>query len=285
MTKQAVDHAGQQGFSDEAEAIVRAFLKQAKSSLFTALLLSIASISAVTAQEKSPESSRQGSLQLGTHASTLGLGVLGGYDFSKVFSARALVNHYDFDYDLEESDNKYKGDLKLSSFGLLLDARPFRNGWKISGGALINNNDFSASTSGTVGVDIDINGQNYSSDLNGNLDANIDFDEIAPYLGIGWNSRQGKSGLSFFWDAGVLFHGAPKLQASGSLASNDFGYNCNFDINENGTATLTGNNCDALQAQYETLKEDLENEHESLQDELDKFKIYPVISLGISYRF
>ena len=44
---------------------------------------------------------------------------------------------------------------------------------------------------------------------------------------------------------------------------------------------LHGAGCDFL----ETLKTDLEIEHDNPSDELDDFKLYPVVLFGISYRF
>ena len=110
----------------------------------------------------------------------------------------------------------------------------------------------------------------------GVLDTLVDFNSVAPYLGVGWNSRRGQSGLSIGIEAGVLFQGTPKLSATGMVTTGG-GDMCDFSVSESGEATI----CPALSE----LKADLEAEHRELSGELDSYKLYPVVSLSVSYRF
>ena len=80
----------------------------------------------------------------------------------------------------------------------------------------------------------------------------VTFNKIAPYLGFGWSGRASKTGFSFRSDIGVLFQGA------GTSA-----------------VTTTGS---AQALDKDAVKKDIDAE-------LAKYKIYPVISVGIAYAF
>lgn len=203
----------------------------------------------------------------------MGLGVSAGYDFSKSLSIRGQFNQFDYGFDATESGNKYDGDLELQSLGITLDWHPFDSGFRVTGGAFLNNNALAVSTVDADNLDID--GVTYA----GNLELDVDFERIAPYLGIGWSGGRDRSGFSFVFDAGLLFQRTPHLMASGRIGFT--GSACSFEVSEDGAAMLSGGGC----ALFDTLESDLENEHEDLTDELDDYKLYPVVLLGISYRF
>ena len=80
----------------------------------------------------------------------------------------------------------------------------------------------------------------------------VTFNKIAPYLGFGWSGRASKTGFSFRSDIGVMFQGA------GTSA-----------------VTTTGS---AQALDKDAVKKDIDAE-------LAKYKIYPVISVGIAYAF
>lgn len=234
--------------------------------ILAALLLSTVAASPGLAQE-SGAGAGQGA-QLGVHAGTLGLGLSGGYDLSEILGVRGLINYFDYSYDRTLSGNEYEGDLELRSLGLLADWYPLGGGFRVTGGFFADNNELSARA---MADDLDINGEPYGA----RLDARAGFEALAPYLGIGWSSRREGAGLSFLFDAGVLFLGSPDLTVSGSIT----GGGCTFSVAKDGQATLRGDGCpDGLQA-------DLEAEHGDLRDDLDDFELYPVVSAGLAYRF
>ena len=157
----------------------------------------------------------------------------------------------------------------------MMDWHPFDGGFRVTGGAFMNKSEIAA---GAKGENVMIGGRRYSGSLN--LDA--DFDRFAPYLGVGYTGGRDRGGFGFVFDAGVLFSGAPNLSASGS-ASGEAG-SCTFEVDDEGRATLAGDAvCES--ANLGDLKSDLESEHSKLARDLDDFKLYPVVSLGVSYRF
>ena len=210
-----------------------------------------------------------GKVQAGAHVGTLGAGVNVGLDISEKFAARALFSMWGLDYEETESDNEYKGDLDLQTIGLVTDWLPFAGGFRVTGGAFLNNNEVSATASGQ---EVDIGDETYAD---GRIDMLLDFERIAPYFGAGWTSGAiGDPGFSFSVDAGLLYQRAPRISGSGTV-----GNNCSFSISRGGDATLQ--NCNDI----EGLQADLELEHMDLADDLKDFEWYPVLSIGVSYRF
>ncbi len=189
-------------------------------------------------------------------ASTLGAGVEVIKGVSDKLEARLGLNWFSYDHDSTEAGIKYDIDLDLLSVGLLLDYRPFDSNFFLSAGVLWNDNelDLTAKYAGTVTI-----GDNtYTSSQAGTVRGNLSFDDFAPYIGLGWRSKLGSnSSWSFTFELGVLYQGSPNvsLTADGSLASN--------------SAFLA----------------DLEKERSQLDDDLDDYKYYPVVSIGLVKKF
>ena len=197
-----------------------------------------------------------GKFALSAKAGTLGLGLEGAANLSSNFNARLGFNTFSYDYDGTESDIHYDFELDLQSVAGLVDWFPFEQGLRFTGGVLLNMNelDLTATPSGSY----DIGGVTYTSAQVGSLTGKLDFDDVAPYVGVGWGNPFGRKGnLSFNFDLGFMFQGSPKVSVStnGTLSSN--------------AAFLA----------------DLEREKNDLEGDLDDFDIYPVIAFGITYKF
>ena len=232
-----------------------------------ALLCSITSATLGAAQANAAEGA--GPVQIGVHGSTLGLGVNASVEVSETFAARALISGWGLDYEETESGNKFKGDLDLQSIGLVTDWYPFASGLRITGGVFLNNNEISAVARGDS---LEIGGNSYD----GKFDLRLDFESLAPYFGAGWTSYLiGDSGVSFSVDAGLLYQSSPILSASGTAGD------CTFTLSSGGAATVGG----CSNAMSSALKADLESEHADLSDDLEDFEWYPVLSIGVAYRF
>ena len=105
-------------------------------------------------------------------------------------------------------------------------------------------------------LDLTIGGITYPGAGIGTLSSVTTFDSTSPYLGLGFDfTLAGKVGLNL--DLGVLWQGEPgvTLDASGAL-----------------------NQDPAFQAALET-------ERLELEDEMSDFKAWPVVSLGVVYKF
>ena len=187
-------------------------------------------------------------------ASTLGIGIELSHSFNQYFAGRIGYNRFDFDYDDTVNGIDYDFDLELDSVSAMLDWHPVGGRFRVSAGALSNNNAVKARAD--TSMPINIGGTIYLPSDVGNLTAVTDFDSIAPYIGIGWGNTSRK-GPRFSVDLGVAFQGSPNVEfmADGLLAS-DPGF-----------------------------QQDLDQEAQELEDELERFEYYPVISLGFSFNF
>ena len=198
-----------------------------------------------------------GDIALGIKDSTLGAGAEGIVGILPALNLRAGANALSVDFDINTSDIDYDVNADLLSFPIMLDWYPFKkSGFRISAGALINKNEADAEASSQATYTID--GTDYSAAQLGTLKAEIDFNEVAPYVGIGWGNALSKDlRWSFTCDFGVVFQGKANIDisATGPIASDP------------------------------TFQADLAQEKRDLEDELDKYQYYPVIALGITYKF
>lgn len=211
-------------------------------------------------------------LSIATRVSTLGVGVELKYQFHEKFNGRFVVNEYDADYNETNSGNQYNGDFNLSTYGLIADWHPTGNGFRLSAGVYSNSNGLIARTDGNM---FTFDGQQYI----GNARATVDFKSLAPYAGLGWSSQK-DNGWSFDFEIGALFQGDTELRASGNAGP------CNFSVNASGVATVGGvGACTTSGVTQAEFTADIEAEHRELEDDLNDLKVYPVVSIGIQYRF
>ena len=167
-----------------------------------------------------------------------------------------------FGGDINTRDTRYGTDLRLSGgIPLVLDFFPAKNWFRISGGLVINRNRLKLGANALdEGETIDIGGEIFESDLVGDLDGKIEYNEVAPYIGIGIGNPVGRGNkFSFFLELGAMFQGSGdiSLDASGSLA----------------------NDPEFLDA--------LDREIDDIDDEttFSDLPVYPILQLGFSYQF
>lgn len=184
-------------------------------------------------------------------ASTLGIGVDAAFPITESIDARIGINTFSYNINQDSNGANFNGKLNLSSLAALVDWHPRNGSFRISGGAIYNNNRFSMTVVPAGGV-VTIGGVNYPVATAGTVSSSVDFGKVAPYLGIGWGSAAKDTGFSFATDIGVMFQGTPRsnVTASGTVSAADLA-KANTDLN----------------------------------DALKDFRYYPVVSLGIGYSF
>ncbi len=156
----------------------------------------------------------------------------------------------------EEQDNSENitVDVNLTSIPVLLDWHPFNSNFRLSLGLAWNDNKLSARAK--PGDELDFNDRAYWVE---DFYAEITFNRISPYFGIGYgNAVRQDSRWTLALDLGAFYHGAPQLDARA-------------------TAMHPG-----LQP---VLDQDLAREVDDIEDDLDSFRFYPALSVGLSYRF
>ena len=187
---------------------------------------------------------------------TLGLGGDLTAGITSNVNARVGINAGSLGFQGSPQDVEYDVDLDFLSFPALLDWHIFDDSFRISAGVLINQNEIGLLALPTTSVII--GGTEYTPAEIGTLSGGVDFEPVAPYIGIGWgNALDPDKKWGFTCDFGVAYTGSPNVavSASGSLASDP-----------------------AFQA-------DLAREVNDIEDKLSNYKFYPVISVGLFYRF
>jgi hypothetical protein len=191
---------------------------------------------------------------VGIKAGTLGLGLEARWSGLPWIDFRIGANSYTYEDDGRQANVLYDADLDLETIYLTGNFHVPLSPFRITVGAFANGNEFNM-VSREPG-DFNIGGDFYTGVEAGTLTSTTSFESTAPYLGLGFDFELfGKAGLNF--DLGVLWQGEPEvsLLADGTL----------FDD--------------------PTFMASLENERLELEDDMNDFKAYPVISLSFVYIF
>jgi len=102
----------------------------------------------------------------------------------------------------------------------------------------------------------DVRGERFGGSISGTVEPGR---SAAPYLGIGWGTVAG-TGINFYADLGVMFMGSPKARLSADCGS------------------LPGPTCTSL-------RNEVAAEEARLEDELKRFKYFPVLNIGLTVGF
>ncbi len=199
-----------------------------------------------------------GDVALGAKVSTLGIGPDISIGILDSLNIRAAGHWGSIEVDGDGQDISYDCDLDLRSGLITAEWYPFNGDFHIVAGAFINGNSFDASADLNVGESYTIGGQTFSYSEIGSLEGDIDYDSVGPYVGIGWGNPVGKdSNFTYFVDLGIAYQGSAEvsLKATGSSANDP------------------------------TFVSRLKEEEKDLQEDLDDFEYYPVISMGLTYKF
>jgi len=195
-----------------------------------------------------------GPISLQAAAGTLGVGVAAEMRLSDHFGLGLGGHYFKYNFDFTADAVDYNADLRLGSGVLLAHWYPLGGNFRISGGLAFNGNEIEIQSK--EGPIIEIGGTKYDLKEVGTLTGTADFNSMAPYLGLGFGPKpDARWGVTL--DLGVLFQGSPKV----TLAA------------------------DGLLALVPDFLLDLEEEEQAIEDELKNFQYYPILALGIFFRF
>lgn len=225
------------------------------------LLLATVVASCTVASPALADDTDNARFRVGVTGGTLGVGPEVAYRLNDRLGIRANATFLSISRSFDSDDIGYDGKVKLGSAGAMLDVYPFKGGFRISGGVRINGNKARA-TAEPDGGSYDINGTSYTTAEIGTLQAKTDIANVAPMLTIGYGGGT-KSGFTFGIEAGALFQGAVRIKP----------------------LTYTGTLLNSNDPRAVSLRSDIEAERASIQDDIDKYKVYPVLQLTIGYRF
>jgi hypothetical protein len=207
-------------------------------------------------------------------ASTLG----GGVDISRAFgrhlAVRGSVNVVDFAFPFSIDGVTYDSQFNFRSGGVSVDWFPKHGGLRISPGLLYFKNNLSAISGVPPGKYFELGEQGFINSVDDPLNgtAGVVFPRrVAPmitfgFLNLFFGKGEGSGRLSFPVEVGAAYSGAAKI-----------------DVTLNGTAcTLEG--CFTF-AQNAEAQDSLKAEIKKLNNRLDNFPVYPIVSMGATYRF
>ena len=178
--------------------------------------------------------------------------------------ARLGYSFLDYDHTIDDTDLRYEGKLKIHNASALLDWHVFGNSFHLTAGVSNGGVRLNASGRPSRGT-YELNGTTYTAAEVGSVGGRIEFgNSVAPYVGLGWgNPVGGAHRLTFLFDVGAYYGGTPSVSLTATC----------------GTAAPQGTPlCTRLQ-------QDVQAERHRLEDDVDLARWYPVVNLGLAYRF
>jgi hypothetical protein len=192
---------------------------------------------------------------------TTGIGAHASFPLRPQLNLRVGFGYLGYSYSGSTNSVDYDLNLKARTYDALLDWYPTEGkSFHITGGLAYNGNKIDVHAKPNTVGNYTIQGNTYSAANAGQVNGTVDFGKLAPYLGVGWNTGQNEKGWSVSSDVGVMFQGSPRTN-------------------------LTTSGCTAPGAVCDQFRADVQRESASLNDEVSKFKVYPVLRIGLNYRF
>jgi hypothetical protein len=199
---------------------------------------------------------------LGAKLGTTGPGIEYSYAYSEFprYGLRASLSYGSYTRGTTRSGILFDASAKFKSLALLADAHPYENGFRVSAGLLVNLNKVVADGRPT-GDTVTINDVNYPSSAVERADAEVRFQWPSPYFGVGWGAAPtGTPGLFFSLDFGVAYQ---RGDVTLTVACGP---------------TLPAADCARLQS-------DVSEQQGKFQDDLTGYRLYPILNLGVGYKF
>ncbi len=214
-----------------------------------------------------------GRVGLGVKLSSLGAGTEATMHFFSRSNLRTGFNYFIYDHDLSDGGVGYRGKLNLCSAQVTYDWYPFRRSFHLSPTVLIYNaTHVSADLSVPAGTTFSITKGTYKSDPSDPISgtASLKFPKVAPGFLIGWGNliSHGRHRVSFPFELGFVFEGTPHVS-----------------LNLNGSGCDPGGRgCSSLSSDP-TATRNIRSEQAKLAREVTFLRFYPIISIGVGYRF
>lgn len=202
--------------------------------------------------------SSQSNASVDVRAGTTGFGVEVAKLLTGHIGARLGGSFFSWSTNKSQSDISYDASLKLHTFTALFDLFPGRRGsFHLTTGLVTNPFTISATGIPSASDTFKINGTKYSASQVGTLTAAGKFHGASPYLGLGWGTPANHhKALKLLFDLGAAL-GKPSI-------------------------TMNATGADSIPQ----LAADVQAQQAKTQHDVRKFlKVYPVLSLGLGYRF
>jgi hypothetical protein len=205
-----------------------------------------------------------GDFSLTPQVGSLGLGLNAGCRINDYFKLRLNANFLGFSLERTIDEVRYNADLSFFTVGALADAHPFGGNFRVTGGLYYASLNMDVNARLEQGNSYKLGGHTYTGEQLGTWEGTATWKTLAPYLGIGWGSGAGtESGFSFHADLGALYVGSPKVRITPSDSARKAAAFMGYDM-----------------------EEDVRAEESKARKSISKTsRFWPVLSLGVSYRF
>lgn len=155
------------------------------------------------------------------------------------------------------ADNaNFSSHLRLGSIPIVLAWYPFHGNFSVNAGVYINQNQVSATATPDAGGIYTINGNRYTASQVGSMSGKTHFNQVAPYVGVGWGNPFDGGRWTFLANAGAMYEGNPQVRLSAT-----------------GAASNPKLAADVAAAQH------------SVNSKLNFLNWWPVVTFGVAYRF
>jgi hypothetical protein len=229
---------------------------------------------AATGTYSSSMEEQAGRIGAGVKLSTLGGGGEVAVRVTERTNVRAGFNVITYSRGFNKDGINYNGQLNFKTFEAHYDVFPWAKSFHISGGVLVYAADPITATASVPGSQsFTLGGVDFVSDPANPVTGNgkIVFNRAAPTVTFGFGNlvpRSENKHFSIPVEFGVAFQGSPKatLGLTGSVCD------------------PTGLNC-RLVASDPTVQNQIISEQNKINNSMSFFKVYPIISVGLGYKF
>lgn len=224
------------------------------------------------------------------------MGIAGaGFDIAvplaRKFNLRGGASFFSFDHTFVSDGTNYNASLDFKSAIVALDWFPFGNSFRLSPIAQVyNGNTVNANTSVPAGQSFQLNDTPYFSSVGNPIHGTAAFSfgnqngsKVAPGFTLGFGNMipRGKGEhWSVPFEIGFVYIDAPRVLL------NLGGISCptQLDANNSTSATIPGPGCSFV-ATDPTTQINVQQEQVDIDNDLSVLRFYPVVSIGVSYKF
>ncbi|MEM1150980.1 MAG: hypothetical protein AAGI03_10525 [Pseudomonadota bacterium] len=202
-------------------------------------------------------SAQDSNIAIGAGVGTPGANVDVAFKVNDFLRVRGGGNLFQFDEDVDIDDITYEGELDLSGLSVAADLHPFSNSFMLTGGAYFGTKEIGVSASPNEAVTI--GDTIFAPDEFGSLVGDVSFEDTAPFIGLGFdNTFTGSGNWGFRAVVGASLFGSAdvSLDSVGGTLSND-----------------------------PNLQAELEAEEAKIEEDVEDFELYPILQIGLTYRF
>lgn len=222
---------------------------------------SFAVVAVVAAVSAAPAVAQDSRFAVGPQIGTTGIGAEVQFLASDRLVLRAGGDFLKVDEEFESDGIDYDGELDFSTGSVFVDLHPFANPFFVSAGAYFGGREVDL-VAQSAGGSVEIGDQIFTAEQAGRIQGDLSFGDTAPFVGLGWNNTFRTEGR---WGFKAVVGAA-------------FG--------EDPEASLRRTGGVAIPAEVQTLLDaELRQEERELEEDADDFKVFPVLQVGLTYRF